>query len=274
MRYLFKLLFIACFLASCATNNFTKHRVAENIADKAGFSKKLVRGGQFWLTTYQKISDPSKPFVIYIEGDGEAFIKRYRISEDPTPRTPVLITLATMDPRPNVIYLARPCQYTPMEVNKVCNYSYWTDKRMSEDSVAALNEAVINVAGRNPVDLIGFSGGGGIAVLIGARNNQVRSILTIAGNLDHEEFNKYHKVRPMIGSLNPIDYANRVKHIPQLHISGGHDKVVPSFIADNFVKKMGNSKCARREIISDASHSKNWDKEWAYIISSPIKCHN
>ncbi len=259
-------------LASCAANNFTKHRVAENYAMEHGFTKKMVQGGQFWLTSFQKITSPKLPYVIYLEGDGEAFKNRYTISDDPTPRKVMTLELAAMDNRRNVVYLARPCQYTPMEVNNACNQTYWTDKRMSEDTVHSINEAIKKIAGKEPVDLIGFSGGGGIAVLVAARNPQIRSITTVAGNLDHSAFNKFHRARPMVGSLNPIDYAKKVANIPQLHLSGGQDKIVPAFIADDFIKASGNSHCIQREILTNATHIKNWNKDWLYILAIPLKC--
>ena len=33
-------------------------------------------------------------------------------SDNPTPVNPMLLKLATMDKRPNIVYIARPCQYT------------------------------------------------------------------------------------------------------------------------------------------------------------------
>lgn len=258
-------------LSSCVSNNFTKTRVAKTLAEKNGFKQKLVKGNNFWFTTFQNIKSEKLPYVIYIEGDGTPFAGRNRISNDPTPKNPMMLDLATKDPRINVVYIARPCQYTPMEMNPACNKLYWTDKRMSEDSVFAMNDAIKKIAGDNPVDLVGFSGGGGMAVLIAVKNKNVRTILTIAGNLDHVEFNKYHNVRPMIGSLNPIDFAKDISNIPQLHVSGGRDTIVPAFITDKFVER-SNSNCVNREIIPNASHQRHWNSYWSYIISIPIKC--
>lgn len=275
MKYRSKslLALITCvILSSCVTNDFTKHRVAEHFAQEHGFKKELVYGGHFWITTFQRITSHNLPYVFYIEGDGEAFKNRYTISDDPTPRSTMLLQLASMDRRPNVVYVARPCQYTPMELNNSCNHTYWSDKRMSEDSIHSLNEVITKLSSGQLVDLIGFSGGGGVAVLVAARNKQVRSIITVAANLDHVNFNKYHRVRPMIGSLNPIDYAKKVRSIPQIHLSGGQDKVVPAFIADDFVKAAANPYCVKREIISNATHLKNWDKDWLYILNIPLKC--
>jgi len=264
-KYLSKLFFLTLFfLASCTG---TKYDYVSH-----GFKKELVKGDEFWITTYQRIKDQNAPYVFYIEGDGAAFAGRYRVSTNPTPRRQMMIELANMDTRPNIIYVARPCQYTPMNLNPKCSLPYWTDKRMSDDSVAAMNEVVnsINKNGKK-FSLVGFSGGGAIAILIAARNPLVKDIITIAGNLDHAEFTAHHKVSPMTGSFNPIDYTDAVKHIPQLHVSGKDDNIVPAHIADKFTKK-SSSPCVKNEIYPNVSHLNGWNKVWSQIYTKPINC--
>lgn len=260
-------------ISGCAvTNNVIKMKIVEVEASKNNFKHELVKGGKFWLTTYQRILNDNDRIVFYIEGDGQPFIRRFIISEDPTPRTPMLIRLAFDDPRPNVVYIARPCQYTPMEINTTCNKGYWTDKRMSLEVVQSINEVITKISKDKKFDIIGFSGGGGIAVLVASINNKTNTILTISGNLDHQEFNKYHKVRPMLRSLNPIDYAKNINNIPQLHISGGKDKIVPVFINERYIEASQPTNCVKRHIIPDADHNNYWSKYWDYIINIPIIC--
>lgn len=243
-----------------------RKELADFIATNAHFTPKLVKGDKFLIYTYQKITDPAKPYQIYIEGDGYIFYG------DPTPMNPMLIRLAALDNRPNIVYIARPCQYTIKNNQSVCDASYWTSKRMSEDSVQALNEVINKVSNGQIVDLIGFSGGGGIATLIAARDPKIRSIITIAGNLDHKAFNDYHNSMHMTESLNPIDYATQISQIPQLHLSGSNDKSVPPFIAEEFVKK-SNSRCVHNKIFKGFTHSKGWDLVWKNIIQNPIRCY-
>ncbi|MBP7190236.1 MAG: alpha/beta hydrolase [Rickettsiaceae bacterium] len=264
-------LFILSFLSSCSILPPRERKVlADSIAEASHFSPKMEKGGRFSLYTYQKISDPKAPIAIYIEGDGFIVYRDY-ISNDPTPVHPMLIRLAAMDDRPNVVYIARPCQYTIKENLGVCNSGYWTGKRMSEDSVEAVDDVIRKIAQNRKIDLIGFSGGGGIAVLVAARNHNVRSMITIAGNLDHVAFNKYHKTTPMAESLNPIDYVSSVRNIPQLHLSGTNDKAVPPFISENF-EKAANSVCVHREVFPGFTHSKGWDSVWKSIISKEVNC--
>lgn len=269
-------LLVLIMLSSCGTtqdNKLMRVVKSDSLAQEHGFTRKLVKGGDFWITTYQKLQNKNMPYVFYIEGDGHAFEGRYAVSNDPTPTNPILLKLATLDKRDNVVYIARPCQYTPMDINHKCNASYWTNKRMSDEVISSINEVIETI---NPTDapfsLVGYSGGGGIAVLVAARNNMVKDIITIAGNLDHIAFNQHHNTPPMVGSLNPIDEASAIKNIPQLHLSGMHDKVVPVFIADAYVRKSG-SECVHQHIF-DATHSKKWERIWPYVLSTmPVSCY-
>lgn len=272
MKFLFNITsIIALLLLTSCSGHDSRQKSADMVAAHYGFLSHMVKAGSFWLQTYQKVSDPTLPYVVYIEGDGFAFKNKWQISDDPTPKRPMLLDLAATDHRANIIYIARPCQYGAITADHQCNNAYWTTKRMSEEVVTSINGAIKGISHGKPVDLIGYSGGGGIAVLIAARNPQIRSIITIAGNLDHVRFNQYHKVRPMIGSLNPIDVVMKVRNIPQVHYSGGEDTIVPSFITDNFVQA-AHSSCVKQEIIPKISHDSGWGKSWSYILGTPVTC--
>src|ERR1700729_1287494 len=53
-------------LTSCAPS-------AKLLAEKHNFVSQKVKGGQFLLQSYQRITNSSLSYVIYIEGDGLAF---------------------------------------------------------------------------------------------------------------------------------------------------------------------------------------------------------
>lgn len=283
-RYLFNRI-IACYIpaillslavltASCTKISSVNQRIltADQVGRSNNFTKSLIKGGNFWLTTYQRLTDPSLPYVFYIEGDGLAFTSSHQASDNPTPNSPMLLKLAALDGRANIVYIARPCQYTPPAINPQCHQSYWTSHRMSDEVVTSINAVIESLRNKQPFSLVGFSGGGGIAVLIAARNKQVKDIVTLAANLDHLSFNQHHNARPMLGSLNPIDYAPALSSIPQLHISGGQDKVVPPFIADKYVRA-SNSACVRQIIFNRADHYKNWQGLWRDILAVPLSRH-
>jgi hypothetical protein len=270
IKNIYCVLLILTILTGCNTTRSDLSKTADHLALKRGFTKKLVKGGDFWITTYEKINNENYLTNIYIEGDGRVAGK-YLVSDNPTPTKAMFINLAFLDPRANVVYMGRPCQYTPAAMNPKCNHQYWVDKRLSEETVYSMNEAINKITKGNKFNLIGFSGGGGMAVLIAARNKQANSILTIAANLDIDSFVQYHKKRPMVGSLNPIDFVDSIKNIPQLHFSGGRDKIVPPFIAEAFVSKI-HTGCARQEVMPQAEHNTYWTKYWGYILDSKIVC--
>jgi hypothetical protein len=259
-------------LSSCTPSVNQRISDADRILINSPFKKVLVRSGNFVLTTYQKISDIDSPYIFYIDGDG--FVRRNieTISENPTPINPIVIRLASLDPRNNIIYLARPCQYTDLSLNSLCrNNKYWTESRMSEEIVEVITNAIKQIANNHQISLVGFSGGGGIAILVSPRLKNIKDITTIAGNLDIAEFCKFHNYPAIKDSLNPIDFIGQVRNIPQLHISGGKDKVVPEIITDKFVKA-SNSKCVKKMSIESATHGKGWDLIWTELIKQKISC--
>lgn len=270
VRTIVILLFVPFILSSC-TSHESRQKAATMVAEHGGFKSDIIKAGEFWIQTYQKISNPKLPYTIYIEGDGFAFKNRWQISPDPTPIHPMVLHLASQDFRSNIVYIARPCQYEPILMDGRCDNSYWTTKRLSDEVINSINVAIKQISHGQPVDLIGYSGGGGAAVLVAARNRQIRSVVTIAGLLDTVAFNQYHNVRPMVGSLNPINAAEKIRDIPQVHYTGGEDKIVPAFIADKFIK-VANSSCVKQEIIPNAKHDGGWDKSWNYILSLPPTC--
>lgn len=259
------------FVSGCSTSFTTRLKVADSIAEKSDMQPKIVKGGKFWIRTYQKILDPKLPYVFYIEGDGFAFKNKFTISADPTPRSHTILRLAASDYRSNVVYVARPCQYLEEGAKDHCDNAYWTRKRLAPEIIDAMNDVIKSIAGRQPIDLVGYSSGGGAAVLIASRNNNVRSITSVAGLLDHKLFTEHHRVLDMIGSLNPIDVAYKIRNIPQLHISGGRDTIVRPFIVDSYVKA-SKSKCVRHEIIPGATHDKGWQDVWKNILDTPVRC--
>lgn len=247
---------------------------AEALARPAGLLREAVPTGSFTLTSFTRITRPDLPLSVYIEGDGFAFLSRSQPSADPTPLKAQALALAAADPAPNVIYLARPCQFTPQHLNPACKVAYWTSKRFAEEAVAAMNQAVSHFAKRvpgQPLTLIGFSGGGAMAALIAARRTDVISLRTVAGNLDTVEFNRLHKTTPMSGSLNAIDIAPRLRNLPQLHYYGAADTVVPGAIAQRFARATAGN-CTQVRAVPGMSHNGDWAQLWPTLLAEPAHC--
>jgi hypothetical protein len=273
----YTVLLLLCFLGSaCATFSSDARRAqADGIALRAGFQKMTVKTDPFLLTAYARLSEPGKSVHMYIEGDGYAWVTPSRPSGDPTPRNAVALQLAVKDPAANVVYLARPCQFTPMEQNPACEEFYWTNGRFSNEVVKSINQAVSYFVqqGKAPeVDLIGYSGGAAIAILVAARRNDIQSLRTVAGNLDPEVVNQYHGASSLDGSLNPAEIANKIASIPQIHFIGGEDDVIPFSAVSSYLKKMGDKRCFQTKTLPEATHTKGWDEQWVSLLTLPVSC--
>lgn len=261
MRIFFAIL-ICLFLTACT------QPATHKVASSHGFESVYVKTSTFNLATYQKIRQPGAPINVYIEGDGNAWRSRNSLSPDPSPRSSTVIKLATLDTCPNVVYIARPCQFSPEDLKTVCNPKHWSVARYSNEVIKALDNAITQIKAKaktKQINLIGYSGGGSLAVLVASMRQDITSIRTIAGNLDLQAMEKYHKTTPLSESIDPISVAKKISHIPQIHFSGAKDKIVPSKIAYNFVKASELDKNAV-VIIADANHAKGWDKHWPELL--------
>ena len=256
----------------CAVLDRDAH--AQALAERGRLERQRVDTGRFVLTAFVRISQPRVPLHVYIEGDGFAWRSRTEPSLDPTPREATGLVLAAQDPGPNVVYLARPCQFTPMAMNPACGIPYWTGRRFAADVIESMNAAVSHFAALTPgqpVELIGYSGGGAVAVLIAARRDDVDSIRTVAGNLDDEFVNRLHGVSPMPESENAMDFAHRVARIAQVHFSGADDTVVPPSVAQRFVEATGRQ-CAQALSVPGLSHGGDWGQRWPALLKIAPLC--
>lgn len=272
MRKAFIGLLALPFLAGCTA--IDRDANANALAKPARMSRMLMKTDPFVLTTFVRITDRTQPVTIYIEGDGLAWASRTEVSRDPTPKDAQGLALAAADLSANVVYLARPCQYTDRSKTPACGPAYWTAKRFAPEVIAAMSQAVDQVAAQVPgqkVNLVGYSGGGAVAVLVAARRQDVASIRTVAGNLDHAEVNRLAGVSQLSGSLNAIEVAAQVARIPQVHFSGSADKVVPPAIATRFIQAMGKG-CAQAMTLQGADHENGWTARWRELLGMTPTC--
>ncbi len=247
-----------------------------NQAKLQGFSEKPQQTNTFLLTTYEKLLNPSSAnYHVYIEGDGNSWKTRYRLSNNPTPLQPLALHLAMRDPFENVIYIARPCQYTPLNLDKHCDAKYWSSHRYAKEVISSVSEVLDNYAVLNQhtnFTLIGFSGGASVAALVAAQRNDIQGLITVAGDLNHERLNRFHKTTPLSGSLNPTKMADKLKDIPQQHYVGENDPIIPTWLAQGFAKELNNPACVKVSSFKGVSHHKGWENKWPELINQPLAC--
>lgn len=261
-------------LVACATNHTDYYQSAFQMAHQAGFESLLFKTEAFDLTAFVKLHEAKLPIHTYIEGDGFAWATKYQLSADPTPHTPIALMLAVQDPYPNVVYLARPCQYR--QTNRICDSRYWSSSRFSTVVIQSMNQAIDQIIDQakpanQRIDLVGYSGGAAIAVLMAAQRKDVSNIRTVAGNLDQEFVNHSHRVDSMPESLNPIDVAFKLGRLPQVHLIGNDDRVIPAETAERFVKELPDDRCA--QIIKvQADHQHGWNEQWQQLLQIAPHC--
>lgn len=236
-----KLIAILLLLSACATLEVPNT-----------YTKKIIKTNTFNLASMQKITSPDAPYKIYIEGDGNAFNAYGSPTKDPTPRGTLVRELAFKDNSPNVIYLARPCQFVK---SNLCSTRHWTTARFAPEVITAEYEAIKQIAGNRPVILIGFSGGAQVAGLVASAKSglNVKKIITIAGNLNHEAWTKYHKLPPLNESMSLNDYRTQFLTIPQTHYVGEKDEVILPFLVQDFTLKENVITVKR------ATHNRGWE---------------
>ena len=257
------LAFVFLLLTSCARFQ-DRTSTASELAAEGGLQSVVFNTGSFRLFGYGRFSAPGKPVTIYIEGDGLAYISRRKVSSDPTPINPLALQPAANDPARNVAYIARPCQYVDLKEEYLCQKEYWTTARFAEQVINAVNNAIETVAQTTrsrAIHLVGYSGGGAVVTLVAARRDDVASIRTIAGYLDPHALNRAKGVSPLRGSLDPMTIASQIRNVPQIHYNGSKDRTIPTWVADSFVRAVGNPSCAVRETVS-ATHEDGWVEYW------------
>ncbi len=225
---------------------------AKRIAGPAHMMETHIPVGEFTLLSFEKVHAKGKPATVYIEGDGNlGWDDLTLIGIDPTPVVPSALLMAADDGGPNVVWLARPCQYAGAMGSRDCTKALFTTHRYSPQAIDSVNAALDNLKRRYAIpsfSLVGHGGGAAIAVELAAVRNDVTFIRTVAGVLDTRIAAPGERMRagmdPFAGSLNPIDAAPKVAHIPQMHSVGSWDKAQTLAMINSFMAAEGNPSTA------------------------------
>jgi hypothetical protein len=236
----------ALLLAACATASkpipSLRGVTAQRIASSMHMTPAYIPAGEFAILSYDRVIRRGQPITVYIEGDG-AESQDFSLKGDPTPVDPVGLRMAADDNTSNVVYLAQPCQYTDLTGVRACTEALYTTHRYSPQILDAMGAALDNIKARHDApsfNLVGFGGGAAIAVELAAVRDDVKSLKTVAGNLDTTVLAQGWKENPFAGSLNPVDAAPKVAHIPQTHSVASWDKARSLQMIENFMTAEGN----------------------------------
>ena len=209
---------------------------------------------------------------VYLEGDGHSWATATQPSLDPSPHNLLVPRLAVNDPTPNA-YLARPCQFV---MAAACQPALWTHRRFSQEVVTRLSQALDQLKqryGNREFELVGYSGGAALALLLAAQRNDVTQVQTLAGNLSPRLWATLKGLSPLDGSLDPLDYRKRLALLPQRHFIGEADLIIPSGLADSYQHAL-DSPLSEFVHVQGANHDKGWEATWNQWVKTPLVHEN
>lgn len=208
---------------------------------------------------------------VYLEGDGYAWATSSQPSLDPSPRHLLVAGLAFADPTPN-LYLARPCQFVSAAA---CNTALWTNRRYAEEVVSSLDTALdqlkLRYANRD-FELIGYSGGATLALLLAVRRDDIALVQTLAGNLSPRRWTALLKLTALDGSLEPLDDHQQLARVAQRHLLGDADTVIPLTLLEHYRRTLVAPDCLDAVILPGVSHAEGWHRAWATWRTQPLRC--
>lgn len=243
---------------------------AQRVDEKArqwGMARQVIAGAEFRHVIYtHRFGQEWKTLHVYLEGDGSPWVKRRWISKDPTPRNPLMLRLMAQDTVPSV-YLGRPC-YHGLADDPHCAPELWTSGRYSQrvvDSMAAALARIWRAGHFKELVLIGYSGGGALAMLLAAQFPQTVAVVTLAGNLDPAVWAQHHGYTPLWTSLNPSRQPPLNPGIFQLHLLGGGDQnILPAMVRS----AVSRQKHAKLHFLADFDHVCCWWEVWPSVLTA------
>ena len=229
----------ACLLTGCAippqSDQFEAKQIETEHFSIAVWEKNTIKKGQ--------------PLRIYFEGDG-----------NPNPVHKVAFDFAETDTTPNVIYVARPCQWVQ---DKICTQKpeiYQQARFHTEimQEMQELTEYLIRKYRAPHVELIGYDGGAVVALNMATKVPTER-VITIAGITDVDAYATYHELPSIVDEeiANPANELSQLAQIPQIHYVGKEDDVTPRRLVERFVGRMQNPKSAVVKLVPNVGHT-NW----------------
>ena len=265
------LLPLAGLLAACAGMDPAQRlQHADALAAAARWQRHTVQAGAFALTVYRPATTTAATFTVYLEGDGLAWLGAGTVSPDPTPVHPVALHLALRHPHGAVAYLARPCQFQGPALPAACRSALWTGARYGREVVDSMNAALdqlVQHSGARRLVLVGYSGGGAVAALLAARRTDVAMLLTVAANLDTDEWARLQHLSPLVASFNPADHAAQLARVPQQHWVGAEDDVVPPAVLAAYAARFPAGARPPVAVVPGFGHACCWQAHWAGMVT-------
>jgi len=212
----------------------------------SGFTDKKIETEYLTFSVWEKEGiETGKPLRIYLEGDG-----------NPNPSDKIALYYAQQDKTKNVIYMARPCQWSK---DKICKSKpeIYKDQRFHPEIIREIEEVVLYLKSKYKapkIELIGYDGGATVALNLAGQMN-ISRIITIAGILDTNAYVRQNDLPEMKDAQNPADKLAVLADVPQIHYVGGKDEITPRRSAERFIAKMSHPKSAVVKSVPGVGHT-------------------
>ncbi|EPW8903514.1 alpha/beta hydrolase [Pseudomonas aeruginosa] len=261
-------LLLSALLAGCQS----PREALQQLADEHGRQLEILSGQPSPLAMLPPQSTTKATRLrVYLEGDGHAWATATQPSLDPSPHNLLVARLAVDDPTPNA-YLARPCQFV---MAPTCEPTLWTQRRFSQEVVTSLSQALDQLKqryGNREFELVGYSGGAALALLLAAQRKDVAQVQTLAGNLSPRLWAQMKGLSPLDGSLDPLGYRERLAAIPQRHLVGDADDVVPASLTKAYLEQLSPNTCSQLALLPAIDHQQGWEAVWKAWRDKPLNC--
>lgn len=239
-------------------------------AENNSLSLQTINSGSFSSSVLKNnLTSENKHLNIYIGSDGMPW-RGHTPSKNPTGRGTLTQDLLLQDTSAG-IYITRPCYYQhPLPTS--CSPRLWTSARYSAEIVSSMSEVLVMVLKElqpASVTLIGYSGGGVLALLIAQQPLPVTplAVVTVASNLDIDAWTDYHGHLPLHGSLNPLHQKAIDPNIIRAHLLAGSDMIVPPATIDRYQKKHPQH---RYFLFQNYDHNCCWVDNWRHILQNQL----
>ena len=204
---------------------------------------------------------------IYIGGDGRAFVNRSLVATDPTPRDHLGLQLMLRDPGPGV-YVARPCYYDGASAD-YCDASLWTSHRYSRGVIGSMAAVVRSIAAEFPqasLTLVGYSGGGVLALFVADELTRIDHVMTVAAPLDIDSWASLHGYTPLTGSMNPAQQRNWRQGLQQTHLAGDADRNVTPALVEGIERVWSRADGVAFVTLPAYDHRCCWVRDWSQLL--------
>ena len=236
------------------------------IARDADWQASTLQAAGMHMRSYQQFTEEARSELlhVYLGGDGRPWLGGRYPARDPSGSNPLVLDLMRLDPGP-AVYLGRPC-YHGLAEHDYCEPALWTMGRYSEPIIDAMRHAIGQLLSRlqpRAVVLVGYSGGGVLALAIAEQLALPVYVVTLGGNLDVKAWTDYHGYLPLDGSRDPSRSPARYASIPQLHLQGAQDSVVPPATTLRYTAALPETAVL---LLPEADHRCCWSVPWKRLL--------